>query len=165
MSEAKNHYVDRKRFTDEINEHTKKTKRAIKGKKPPPEIPEYVVDSVMRMCKGMGMRSNWNGYTYIDDMISDAMENCIKALRSCPWGRFTKEKGDAFGYFNMIISNSFIGTLAKEKGVVLSKRGYVENSFMRYIPEGGQNTVDMYEEYMEKTQDVADFFAKKRKKK
>lgn len=58
-----------------------------------------------------GQRSNWNGYTYVDEMKNQALTALI--AMSLHFNEFKSE--NPFAYFTTLISNNFIGYLSIEK--------------------------------------------------
>lgn len=72
---------------------------------------EYIGLCVMEICNNLAKKANFVNYTFKDEMISDAIENCVKASMN-----FNPEKSkNAFGYFTQIAFNAFIRRIQKEK--------------------------------------------------
>jgi len=63
------------------------------------------------LCKRYGTKSNWNGYTYNDEMQGQAL------VQLCQFGLlFNEHKSqNPFAYFTQILKNSFVGLLNTEK--------------------------------------------------
>ena len=58
-------------------------------------------------------RANWRGYTYIDDMKSEALVSLLNgSLKFKP-----EVSQNPFGYLTQIVTHSFLTTLDKEKKV------------------------------------------------
>lgn len=117
------HYVSNKQLTAELvgwlieNKHLV-TYKEVKGKKVPvynrakwTTMPQYVAESILKLITNYALKGNWRGYTYIDEMKSEALLNCFKYCHN-----FNPEKSEnAFAYFTSYINNSFCQILAKEK--------------------------------------------------
>lgn len=72
---------------------------------------DYIGHCIMEICTNLAKLANFCNYTYKDEMISDAIENCVKACKN-----FDPEKSsNAFGYFTQIASWAFIRRIQKEK--------------------------------------------------
>ena len=112
---AKN-YINNRDFTNTIAEWIALNKE-LKEKSDEPEeyiptpIPDYVAESFYKIVSGMASKRNFSGYTYIEDMKSEALEHCVKYAN-----RFNILKSqNAFAYFSQIAFNAFIQLINKEK--------------------------------------------------
>lgn len=112
---AKN-YINNRDFTNTIAAWIEEDKR-LKGECEDLEkyirlaIPDYVAESFIKIVTGMASKRNFSGYTYIQDMKSEALEHCVKYA-----DRFNIEKSqNAFAYFSQITFNAFIQLINKEK--------------------------------------------------
>jgi hypothetical protein len=86
------------------------------GKDPP--ISNYVGECISLICEKIGSRSNFNGYTYIDEMIDDGKLHCIAAVP-----KYNPEKSkNAFGYFSRICWRAFLQRIQEEK-----KQNYIKH--------------------------------------
>lgn len=85
-----------------------------------------LVGMLQMLVNRYSQKGNWRGYTYIDDMRSEAivslMQNALK---------FNPEKSqNPFGYYTQIVTHSFLTFLDKEKKVrrikdtLLEQQGY-----------------------------------------
>lgn len=113
---AKN-YINNRDFTNTIAEWIAEDKILKENFEGPAEeyirlaIPDYVAESFYKIVKGMASKRNFSGYTYIEDMKSEALEHCVKYA-----DRFNIEKSqNAFAYFSQIAFNAFIQLINKEK--------------------------------------------------
>lgn len=91
-------------------------------------IPDYVAACFMQIVTRYGSKMNFSGYTYLEDMRSEALEHCVKYAN-----RFNKEKSrNAFAYFTQVTHNAFIQFINKEKKQATMKfnmvRDGMENS-------------------------------------
>lgn len=81
------HYVDNKQLFKVMVEYKKALKKHHAAKKrnasaPAPPIPEYVGECLLMIATRLSNKPNFASYTFREDMISDAIENCLH--RSTP---------------------------------------------------------------------------------
>jgi hypothetical protein len=108
---TKKHYVDNAKFLAAIIEHKRKCEEATRLGKEPPRLSNYIGHCIMQIAEGVARRPNFANYTYRDEMIGDAIENCIKYFNS-----FNPEKYDnPFAYFSQNCTYTFIRRLKEEK--------------------------------------------------
>lgn len=78
-----------------------------------PEPPLVLVKGIIQISENLGTKSNFNGYSYIDEMVSAAIEKCFVALKC---RKFNVERSDnPFAYFTTIAFNEFRKVLNIEK--------------------------------------------------
>jgi DNA-directed RNA polymerase specialized sigma subunit len=65
----------------------------------------------MKIAKGLGSKFNFRNYSYLDDMISDAVFTCLKNIDCFDASRGTS----AFAYFTQCVYFSFLGSIKNEK--------------------------------------------------
>jgi DNA-directed RNA polymerase specialized sigma24 family protein len=115
---AKKHYVNNKTLFEEMVKFKDKTEEAKLLGKTLPQIPRYVGECFLMICNKLSTKPNFMGYSYRDDMIADAIENCVVAAHS-----FDPEKSsNPFAYFTQIAWNAFIRRIQKEK-----KQSYIKH--------------------------------------
>jgi hypothetical protein len=82
----------------------------LAGKELPP-IPNYVGECFMLICNKLATKGNFASYSYRDEMVCDAIENCVAAVDS-----FDPDKSkNPFAYFTQIAWYAFLRRIAKEK--------------------------------------------------
>jgi len=72
-----NHYVDNKKLYESIVEYKQLCINAKKQKQPKPPIPDYVGRAILLIAQRLAMKPNFANYSFVDDMISDGVENCV----------------------------------------------------------------------------------------
>ena len=113
---AKEHYVNNKDFTAAIVEYCNDVREHRKRKEPDPMVPDYIASCLLKMCEGLSHKSNFVRYTYREEMVMDAVENCLKALASYDPNASTRSgTPNAFGYFTQIAWFAFLRRITKEK--------------------------------------------------
>ena len=125
MSKQSNHYIDNKKFLDELSVYKEQLRNAEASGKPKPRVPYYIGKCFMDIAKHLAYRPNFNGYSYKDEMISDGIENCLKVVDN-----FDPEKSEnPFAYFTQIIYYAFIRRIQIEK-----KQTYIKGKMIMNAP-------------------------------
>lgn len=115
-AKTKRHYVNNKDFYDAIVVYKQKLKEDSETR-----VPDYVGQCIMAICTKLSTKPNFYGYSFRDEMIADAIENCIGAVDG-----FNPEKSNnPFAYFTQIAWNAFIRRITKEK-----KQQYIKHKNM-----------------------------------
>ena len=121
-------YVNNRDFFEAIK--TYKEKVAIN---PNTRIPDYIGTCILKICERLSTKPNFVGYSFRDEMIADAVENCIHSVLL-----FNIERSDnPFAYFTQIAWNAFLRRIAKEKKEQYIKYKNMQNSFLQsdYLDE------------------------------
>lgn len=108
---AKKHYVDNKLFLEEMIAHRKAVSLALKEGREKPRLPEYVGKCFMMIAENLSHRPNFLSYSFRDEMISDAIENCVMYADNF---NPTKSK-NPFAYFTQIVYYAFLRRIQREK--------------------------------------------------
>ena len=112
----KPHYVNNREFSQAVVDYVKEVKIAQKAGKPLPIVPNYIAQCFMRIAEGLSHKSNFVRYTYREEMVMDAVENCLKAITNYKIETATRTGNpNAFAYFTQICYFAFLRRLAKEK--------------------------------------------------
>ncbi len=112
------HYVNNKEFTQAVAEFNELTKLAESKGKTPPQMSNYIGECIYKIATRLSTRPNFINYTYRDEMICDAIENCIQYI-----GNFNVEKSNnAFAYITQICYYAFLRRIQKEKKQVFIKQ-------------------------------------------
>ena len=118
------HYVNNKEFTAAVAEFNAKVKLAEAEGKTPPRMSNYIGECIYKIATRLSTRPNFINYTYRDEMICDAIENCIQYI-----GNFNVEKSsNAFAYITQICYYAFLRRIQKEKKQVYIKQTVTNES-------------------------------------
>jgi len=124
------HYVNNAEFSNAVVEYVKSVNEAEKNKETIPIVPDYIATCFLRIAEGLSHKSNFIRYTYREEMVMDAVENCLKAVRNYNIEAATRTgKPNAFAYFTQISWYAFLRRIEKEK-----KQHDVK---LRYLTESG----------------------------
>jgi hypothetical protein len=117
------HYVNNKEFTAAVAEHNAAVKLALEEGTTPPQMSNYIGECIYKISTRLSTRPNFINYTYRDEMICDAIENCIQYIKN-----FNIEKSqNAFAYITQICYYAFLRRIQKEKKQVFIKQQIISD--------------------------------------
>ena len=123
------HYVNNAEFSQAVVDYVHTVNSARKKQKTIPKVPDYIAQSFLRIAEGLSHKSNFIRYTYREEMVMDAVENCLKAIPNYDIEAATRTgKPNAFAYFTQISWYAFLRRIAKEKKQQDVKLKYLTNS-------------------------------------
>lgn len=114
-------YVNNKTFYEALIEFRRLTKEAEELGRPLPKPSNYIGECLISIATKFSYTNNnkmsFINYPFKDEMICDAIENCVKALHS-----FDPEKSNnPFSYFTQVCFFAFIRRIQSEK-----RQGYIK---------------------------------------
>jgi len=110
------HYVNNAEFSQAVVDYVTTIQEAKKNKQKIPIVPDYIASCFLRIAEGLSHKSNFIRYTYREEMVMDAVENCLKAIENYNLEAATRTgKPNAFAYFTQITWYAFLRRIAKEK--------------------------------------------------
>ena len=110
------HYVNNADFSQAVVDYVSKINEAKKNDQPIPIVPDYIASCFLRISEGLSHKSNFIRYTYREEMVMDAVDNCLKAIENYDIAAATRTgKPNAFAYFTQIAWYAFLRRIAKEK--------------------------------------------------
>jgi hypothetical protein len=123
------HYVNNKDFSNAVVEYCKTVNTAKASEKEIPKVPDYIAQCFLRIAEGLSHKSNFIRYTYREEMVMDAVENCLKAIENYNIETATRTGNpNAFAYFTQISWYAFLRRIAKEKKQQEVKLKYLSQS-------------------------------------
>lgn len=147
---TKNCYIDNEKFFNELVEYKRKCKEAEEKGEEPPGLNNYIGECFIKIGKNYSNLNCFIGYSYKDEMISDAIENCVSVARN-----FDENFGrNPFSYFTRVMFYAFIRRIKKEKSHQEIKYKLIEDmdlasivdpddeEMMRYLTENVRKQVD-----------------------
>jgi len=112
----KPHYVNNRDFSNSCVEYCKAAIEHESQGKLVPIVSDYIASCFMKIAEGLSHKPNFIRYTYREEMVMDAVENCLKALRNYNIETTTRTGNpNAFAYFTQICYFAFIRRITKEK--------------------------------------------------
>jgi len=116
MKEEKPHYVNNAQFSQAVVNYVEHANREVAAGRDKPIIPDYVAMCFLRIAEGLSHKANFVRYTYREEMVMDAVENCLKAIENYNVETATRTgKPNAFAYFTQIAWYAFLRRIEKEK--------------------------------------------------
>ena len=110
------HYVNNKEFSLAVVEYVTRVNEAKAKEEVIPIVPNYVAQCFLKIAEGLSHKSNFIRYTYREEMVMDAVENCLRAITNYNIAAATRTGSpNAFSYFTQICYFAFLRRLAKEK--------------------------------------------------
>ena len=97
-------YVDNKKLTKELGIWAKQVREDIEAGKKRTPMSDYLGECIYLICNNMGYMPQFINYTYKDEMIGDAIENCIKYSKNFDGDKYN----NAFGYISKIVYQAFV---------------------------------------------------------
>jgi hypothetical protein len=105
------HYVDNKKFYEEIVKHQEKLQEARTAGLEDPRLSNYIGECVYKIAKNLSNKPCFMNYSYKEEMVSDGIENCILYFNDYN-PNITK---NPFAYFTQVIYFAFLRRINKEE--------------------------------------------------
>ena len=123
------HYVNNAEFSQAVVDYVTTVNEAKDKNKQLPIVTDYIASCFLKIAEGLSHKSNFSRYTYREEMVMDAVENCLKAINNYNLETATRTgKPNAFAYFTQISWFAFLRRIAKEKRQQDVKLKYLEKS-------------------------------------
>ena len=120
---AKNHYINNKDFLREMTKYRTAIRKAKRLGQPKPQIPRYVAECFMKIAENLSHKPNFLSYTFRDEMVADAIENCVMYVDNFD----PAKSSNPFAYFTQITYYAFLRRIQKEKKQLYVKYKATEN--------------------------------------
>jgi len=139
------HYVNNADFSQAVVDYVTIADEAkVKGNTIP-NVPDYIAQCFLRISEGLSHKSNFIRYTYREEMVMDAVENCLKAIGNYDLKAATRTgKPNAFAYFTQISWYAFLRRIAKEKKQQDIKIKYLTRSGVENFMDMGDDATANY---------------------
>ena len=136
------HYVNNADFSQAVVQYVTTLNEARDKGQQLPIVPDYIARCFLKIAEGLSHKSNFIRYTYREEMVMDAVENCLKAIENYNLEAATRTgKPNAFAYFTQISWYAFLRRIAKEKKQQDVKIKYMTQSGVEeFIIENGDAT-------------------------
>ena len=107
----KNEYINNQDFLNALVSYKEQALEASINNKQKPKIPDYIGECFLKIANNLAKRPNFYSYTYKDEMISDAIENCLMYFENFD----PAKSSNPFAYFTQICWYAFVRRIDKEK--------------------------------------------------
>lgn len=136
-------YVNNKEFGEAVAEHVRGVKEDVaKGIEARP-LTDYIGLCLYKIANGLSLSPNFVNYTYREDMVMDAVENCVKVINNFDIDKPTRTGvPNAFSYFTQISYFCFLRRIAKEKRQIEIKQRIIDNTSIDAFAEFGTDDIN-----------------------
>ena len=142
---AANHYIDNQAFLAALLEHRAGVQEARAAGIETPRVSNYLGDCFIKIARHLSYKSNFINYSYKDEMISDAIENCLAVVNN-----FDPAKSkNPFAYFTQITFFAFIRRIQKEKKMLQTKYRYIDQLDINELITQEQDNGDFQNQFLE----------------
>ena len=143
---AKEHYVNNKEFSQAVVDYVNSVNKAREDDTFEPNITSYIGTCFLKISEGLSHKPNFYSYTYREEMVMDAVENCIKAIMNYDVDKATRSGlPNAFAYFTQISYYAFLRRIAKEKRQQEIKERYIDHAgaeaFAEFDDHNGSSSI------------------------
>jgi DNA-directed RNA polymerase specialized sigma24 family protein len=129
MKEQKPHYVNNAEFSQAVVDYVTLARVSKEQGETKPVITNYIASCFLKIAEGLSHKANFVRYTYREEMVMDAVENCLKAIENYNLEAATRTgKPNAFAYFTQIAWYAFLRRIEKEKKQQDIKLKYLSES-------------------------------------
>ena len=136
------HYVNNSDFSTAVVEYVERVDHARKVEDIIPTVPDYIAQCFLKIAEGLSHKANFIRYTYREEMVMDAVENCLKAIGNYNLEAATRTgKPNAFAYFTQITWYAFLRRITKEKKQQEIKLKYLTKSGIDSFIDTGNEEV------------------------
>ena len=127
MKRKAQHYVNNKEFSQAVVDYVTSVIEARDNEEDEPKVTNYIGTCFLKIAEGLSHKPNFFSYTYREEMVMDAVENCIKAIMNYDIKKATRTGlPNAFAYFTQISYYAFLRRIAKEKKQQEIKERYID---------------------------------------
>ncbi|MCX8008342.1 MAG: hypothetical protein N3A54_01420 [Patescibacteria group bacterium] len=114
---SKKHYVNNEDFLKKLKAFRSNKKKGLVSR-----IPDEIAEIIHSIAVSLARSPKFNGYTYKEEMISDAVLNCLEKIDNFS----PRKSNNPFAYFTQIIYFAFIRRIKGE-----NKHSYIKNKIMQ----------------------------------
>ena len=122
------YYVDNEKFTNAVIEYANRCQTLDEGADIP-QASNYIGHCIDRICNGVANRQNFNGYSYKEFMVTDAIIDCIKALpKYDPEASTRGGRPNAHGYFSQVAYFAMVRVIKDQNKKAAGVDDYINSS-------------------------------------
>ena len=133
----KPHYVNNRQFSEAVMDYCTRVQWCQQKGDPKPVVPDYIAECFLKIAEGLSHKGNFVRYTYREEMVMDAVENCLKAIENYNIESATRSGNpNAFAYFTQISWYAFLRRIQKEKKQQDIKLKYISDAGIEAFLDG-----------------------------
>lgn len=129
---APSNYVDNEKLVQDLVLYRKAFLEAKEKGELRPKMPESIGKAIFDVANNFAKYFRFRNYSFRDEMISDAIENCVKYVHNFDVERAKANnpnaKPNAFAYISKICSFAYIRRISVEKKEMQGKAEMIRNS-------------------------------------
>lgn len=138
-------YVNKSEFYEAMLERSLSVLKADSDGVERPRVSEYIGECITKICKGLGNRYNFRNYTFVEEMISDAILICLKRVDSFN----PTSSANPYAYFTQVAFWEMVKRIKDEKRELEGKYKYIREMDINLASyqdhdEGHHNTLVQY---------------------
>lgn len=118
-----NYYVNNTEFYEACKKYLNHCVLAKTEGHPKPRMPEYIGSCILKIATKLSYSRNFIGYPYREEMVGDALENCLLYFHNFDPVKYT----NPFSYFTQISYYAFIRRIEREKKLMYTKYKSMQN--------------------------------------
>lgn len=119
------YYINNADFYQAMVEHRKNVAAAVDVGSPKPPVPTFIAKCIMDIAIHLSYKSNFARYTFRDEFVLDAIENCLVNL-----DKFNPDiSNNPFWYFTRICYRTFIKKILEER-----KQTFIKGKIVAQLP-------------------------------
>jgi hypothetical protein len=146
MKRKTEHYVNNKEFSSAVNDYVILLNEATSKGTSEPIVTDYIAKCFLKIAEGLSHRPNFIRYTYRDEMVMDAVENCLRAIKNYNIDAATRTgNANAFSYFTQISFYAFLRRIEKEKRQFDTRMRYINKMGIEDLMEMGMDNHSAHE--------------------
>ena len=139
------HYINNRTLLEELVKHRENCAKAAADGLIKPRIPEYIGECFFKIATRLSTKWKFVNYTYRDEMISDAIENCLAVVNN-----FDPAKSkNPFAYFTQITFFAFVRRIQREKKQMATKFRYIDQLDVSDIVTQEHDNGDFQNQFLE----------------
>lgn len=147
-------YIDNTEFYNAIVERKEQIRYAEENGLPIPKLTNYLGSCILLIANNFASKANFNGYSFKDEMISDAVENCVKYFDKFDHLNYK----NPFAYFSQFVYFAFLRRIAREKQEFKIKHKIIQSVGNKVLElqdhdEDGE-FINSYREYLKEFSNV-----------
>jgi hypothetical protein len=150
-------YINNKELSQSIADYVRLFKNAKQFDESEPPLTNYIASGILQICEGLSRSPNFASYSYREDMVMDAVENCIKVVKNFNIDAPTRTGlPNAFSYFTKIAYYAFLRRIEKEKKQAEIKQKLIQGSDLGSFADFGDDNSHIGDSMVERVRHKLD---------
>jgi len=157
-------YVSNKELFKELSIYRESYMKAMEAGEARPAPTKVIADAIMRISNNVMKSYNFVGYSYRDEMVSDAIERCLKKFHL-----FDPAKSEnPFAYLSQLAWNAGIERIKTEQRHMSIKAKYIKekmsSDFVQMEINGDPDVANAFVEFIKDNDIMVDYIEERRVK-